>query len=129
MKTALATVIVGIVIGYMYEHRNFVAYKDEVEAIAQKQAAVVADIKVKSAALNERITDEYKTNLNSIRSAYAHSVYNNGTSSVPAIPTTTAGTDEGTTDDLVARCAETTLQTITLQQWLQEQIGIHNDRK
>jgi hypothetical protein len=129
VKSAIILVVVGALLGYLFEHRRFEAYKDEVKAVAEAQVRDNEIRATKSARVNERITNDYKVNLTRIRSAYAPRVPDNGASSVPSIPNTTTRVDESATDSLTVRCAETTLQAISLQQWLVEQQGIYNARR
>jgi hypothetical protein len=114
-------------LGYSYEHRRFMAFKQEIEAIARAQEAKVESIQKQQALVTKGIENEYEAKIAAIRNYYkSTSVWNNPSSSkVPGISATPSATDViASYNQLAGFCAETTAQTIALQDWIREQAGI-----
>ena len=114
-------------LGYSYEHNRFMAFKAEVEATARLQEAQVNSINKQQALVTKGIKDEYDAKLTAIRNYYkSTSVWNNSSSGqVPGISTAPSATDVIASYNVLAgQCAEATQQLVSLQKWLNEQIGI-----
>jgi len=114
-------------LGYSYEHRKFMAFKQEIEAIARAQEAKVESIQKQQALVTKGIENEYEAKIAAIRNYYkSTSVWNNPSSgAVPTISNASTGLDAITAYNLlVGQCAEATQQLVSLQSWLNEQIGI-----
>lgn len=110
-----------------YQHNKYVTFKAEVEAAAKAQEAHVDSIKKQQALATKGIENEYNAKLAAIRNYYqSTSVWNNGSSSkVSGISPAPSATDVITAYNLLAgQCAETTTQTIALQDWIKQQLGI-----
>ena len=122
----LALVLGGFGAGFYVEHLRFSEYKNAVEIAAQKQEAEVESIKKQHQLVTKGIQDEYDAKLNLVRQYYANGVRNpNGSSTVPGLSTTAKIADVAAAYNLLAgQCAETTVQLIELQKWINEQIGI-----
>ena len=113
--------------GWGLRNRDFKEYKVKVENAAKAQEAHVESIKKQQALVNKGIENEYEAKLAALRNYYkSTSVWNNGSSSkVPGISAAPSATDVITAYNLLAgQCAETTAQTIALQDWINQQIGI-----
>lgn len=119
--------IIGSSFGWYFPHRALVEYKASVEAIGKAQEAHVESIKKQQELVTKGIQDEYDAKLAAVRNYYkSTSVWNNAssgkTSGISAAP---SATDVITAYNLLAReCAETTAQTIALQDWIKAQVGI-----
>jgi len=124
---ALSVVALGG-IGYgKYQHNQYVTFKAEVEAAAKAQEAHVESITKQQALVTKGIENEYEAKLAAVRQYYkSTSVWNNGSSSkVPGISTAPSATDVIAAYNILAgQCAETTAQTIALQDWLKAQLGV-----
>lgn len=110
-----------------YQHNKYVTFKAEVEATAKIQEAHVESITKQQALVTKGIENEYNAKLAAIRSYYkSTSVWNNGSSSkVPGISAAPSATDVITAYNILAgQCAETTAQTVALQDWIKAQIGV-----
>jgi hypothetical protein len=109
-----------------YEHNKYVTFKAEVEAIAIKQQAHVESITKQQALVTKGIENEYNAKLAALRNYYkSTSVWNNGGSKVSGISAAPSATDVITAYNILAgQCAETTAQTIALQDWVKQQTGI-----
>jgi hypothetical protein len=110
-----------------YQHNQYVTFKTEVEAAAKAQEAHVESIKKQQELVTKGISNEYDAKLAALRNYYkSTSVWNNGSSSkVPGLSAAPSATDVITAYNLLAgSCAETTAQTIALQDWINQQIGI-----
>ena len=118
--------IFGLFLGWYYEHGVLVAYKKEVESVAKAQEAHVESIKKQQAIVTKGIENEYEAKIAAIRNYYkSTSVWNNSTSKVSGISPAPSATDVITAYNVLAgQCAETTAQTIALQDWIKAQIGI-----
>jgi hypothetical protein len=113
--------------GWGLRNRDFKEYKVEVENAAKAQEAHVESIKKQQALVNKGIENEYEAKIAALRQYYkSTSVWNNGSSSkVSGISAAPSATDVITAYNLLAgQCAETTAQTIALQEWINQQIGI-----
>jgi hypothetical protein len=127
-KTAIYIVLVcGIFFaGWHTRDRDFTIYKDQVRIEAEKQAAHVESIQKQQEITTKGISDEYNAKLALLRQYYANGVRNNnGPSTVSGISSTSKLSDAiAAYNQLAADCAATTLQTVTLQQWITEQMAI-----
>ena len=128
IKAGLLVVLVcGVFFaGWHTRDRDFTIYKDQVRIAAEKQQAENESIQKQQALINKGIQDEYDAKLSLLRQYYANGVRNNnGSSPVSSISSTSKLSDAITTyNQLAADCAATTLQAVTLQQWINQQIGI-----
>lgn len=108
-----------------YQHNALVDYKAEVKSIALAQEAKNESIVKQQALVNKGIEKEYEAKLSLLRNYYANSLHNTSSSKLPANGTTTFPIDAITAYNLLAgQCAETTQQLVSLQTWLNEQIGL-----
>jgi hypothetical protein len=110
-----------------YQHNKYVTFKAEVENVAKAQEAHVESIKKQQDLVTKGIENEYEAKLSAIRNYYkSTSVWNNPSSSkMSGISAAPSATDVIASYNILAgQCAETTAQTIALQDWLKQQIGI-----
>jgi hypothetical protein len=108
-----------------YEHTQYMEYKNKVEAEGKAQEAHVESIKKQQELVTKGIQNEYDAKLALLRQYYANGVRQPNTSKLPNISNTTNGLDAITAYNLLAgQCAETSQQLISLQAWINEQIGI-----
>ena len=112
--------------GWHIRDVDFMEYKKEVEHAAKAQEANTESVKKQQSLVTKGIQDEYDAKLNAVRSYYkSTSVYNNDSSSVPGISAAPKSVYViAAYNGLAGRCAETTLQLVDLQKWLNEQMGI-----
>ena len=128
-KLAIAgAVIVGAFLaGWNVRNNDYKAFKLEVEHTAQAQEANVKSIQKQQALVTKGIENEYEAKLAAVRQYYkSTSVWNNPSSGkVSGISTSPSATDVITAYNVLAgQCAETTQQIVSLQSWLNEQMGI-----
>ena len=126
-----AILLIGLVCGIFFagwhtRDRDFTIYKDQIRIAAEKQAAETASIQKQHELVTKGIQNEYDAKLTLVRQYYANGVRsNNGASTVPGISSTSKLSDAiATYNQLASDCAATTLQAVTLQQWINEQIAI-----
>jgi len=112
--------------GWHTRDRDFTIYKDEIRITAEKQQAENESIKKQQELVNKGIQDEYDAKLALLRQYYANGVRNNnGASTVSGISSTAKLSDAiAAYNQLASDCAATTLQVVTLQQWVNEQLGV-----
>lgn len=110
--------------GWGLRNRDFNEYKQEVNNAAKAQEAHVESIKKQQELVNKGVEDEYNAKLALLRQYYANGVRQPNTSKLPTISNAATSLDDFTANGLLAKCAETTQQLVSLQQWLNEQIGI-----
>jgi len=112
--------------GWHTRDRDFTIYKDQVRIEAEKAQAHTESVQKQQALINKGIQDEYDAKLALLRQYYANGVRNNnGTSTVSGISSTAKLSDAvAAYNQLASDCAATTLQTVTLQQWINEQLGV-----
>jgi len=114
-------------IGYgKYQSVKYDAYVSKAETIAKEQE-VINHYKAKEAAqVNEKVKNDYQNKLAIIKSTYG-GMRLSSSSQTRLISPTTSPTDGTPTDpQFIEKCAITTQQLVSLQAWLNEQIGIFN---
>jgi len=123
--------LIGLVCGVFFagwhtRDRDFTIYKDQVRVEAEKAQAHTESVQKQQALITKGIQDEYDAKLALLRQYYANGVRNNnGGNSVSSISSTSKLSDAITAyNQLASDCAATTLQVVTLQQWINEQMGI-----
>ena len=113
--------------GYWMGYSRYIEYKKSVEIIAKTQEAKVESIQKQHELVTKGIEKEYEAKLAAVRNYYrATSVWNNPSSNkVSGISTAPTIADVATAYNLLAgQCAETTQQVVSLQDWINAQIGI-----
>lgn len=114
-------------IGYgKYESAKYDAYVSKAEAAAKEQE-VINQYKAKEAAqVNEKVKNDYENKLSLIKSTYG-GMRLSSSSEASSVSQSSSATD-GTPSDpkFIEKCAITTQQLVSLQGWLNEQIGIFN---
>ena len=124
---AIVLLLGAFATGWSLRNRDFNDYKREVSMAAKAQEAHVESIKKQQELVTKGIKDEYDAKFNAVRNYYkSTSVWNNGSSSkVSGLSPAPSATDViASYNQLAGACAETTLQLVSLQKWLNEQVGI-----
>jgi len=112
-------------LGYSYEHSRFMAFKQEVESVARVQEAKNESIQKQQTLVNQGIEKEYNAKLTLLRNYYANGMHNASSGKLPTNASTPIGIDAVTAYNLlVGQCASTTQQLVSLQEWLNLQMGI-----
>jgi hypothetical protein len=127
VKIIIIAVILSTVFGsgWWLGNSRYVEYKKSVEAVAKAQEEKVKSIRSQQELVTKGIKDEYDAKLSLLRQYYANGVRKSSSGSVPTNPLSTIPTDAVSSYNVLAgQCAETTLQLVELQKWLNEQIGI-----
>jgi len=109
-----------------YQSAKYDAYVSKAEAAAKEQE-VINKYKAKEAAqVTEKVKNDYETKLSLIKHTYG-GMRLSSSGQTGTISNTTSPTD-GTPSDpkFIEKCAITTQQLVSLQGWLNEQIGIFN---
>lgn len=127
-----AGIILVLVVGTFFagwhtRNKDYMAFKAKVEAEGKAQEIHIESIKKQQDLVTKGIQNEYEAKIAAIRNYYkSTSVWNNPSSGkVSGISTAPSATDVITAYNLLAgQCAETTAQTIALQDWLKAQIGV-----
>ena len=119
--------LVSFSTGWYIRNLDYQALKSQVKTLAEKQEAHVESIQKQHELVTKGIEKEYEAKLAAVRNYYrATSVWNNPSSSkVSGISTAPTVADVATAYNLLAgQCAETTQQVVSLQDWINAQIGI-----
>ena len=129
VKISIIAVVVSVVFGsgYWMGYSRYIEYKKQVEIAAKTQEEKVKSIRSQQELVTKGIKDEYDAKLAAIRNYYkSTSVWNNPSSGkVSGLSTAPSATDVITAyNALAGQCAETTAQTIALQDWIKAQIGV-----
>jgi len=114
-------------IGYgRYESVKYDSYVAKTE-LAAKEQEMINKAKAKEAnQVTEKVKNDYQNKLNLIKHTYG-GLRLSSSNQTGTISNTTSGTDGTATDPkFIEKCAMTTLQLVSLQAWLNEQIGIFN---
>jgi len=126
-KLAIIVAVVATVFGsgWYVGNSRYVKYKAEVEVAAKAQEAHVESITKQQALVTKGIENEYNAKLALLRNYYANGVRQPNTSKLPTLSNTTNGLDAITAYNLLAgQCSETTQQLVSLQEWLNGQLGL-----
>ena len=112
--------------GWGLRNRDFNDYKREVANAAKTQEAHVESIKKQQALVNKGIENEYNAKLALLRQYYANGVRQPNTSKLPPNSGITTQPFDALAayNVLAGQCAETTQQLVSLQTWLNEQMGL-----
>jgi hypothetical protein len=112
--------------GWHTRDRDFTIYKDQVRIEAEKAQAHTESVQKQQEITTRGIQNEYDAKLALVRQYYANGVRNNnGSNPMSSISTTSKLSDAiAAYNQLASDCAATTLQAVTLQQWINEQIAI-----
>ena len=112
--------------GWHTRDRDFTIYKDQVRIEAEKAQAHTESVQKQQEITTRGIQNEYDAKLALVRQYYANGVRNNnGGNSMSGISSTSKLSDAiASYNQLASDCAATTLQTIELQKWINEQLGI-----
>jgi hypothetical protein len=120
VKIGAAVLAVLGVFAYGWHVRDvdFMAYKKEVEAVAQVQKAHVESIQKQQELVNKGIQNEYEGKLAAVKSFYSRMQLNPSSGGLSGISAAPKGTDAETAYPILAgQCAETTLQVNLWQEW------------
>ena len=111
--------------GWWMGYSRYVEYKKSVEIAAKEQEAHVESIKKQQEITTKGIEKEYEAKLALLRNYYASGVRQPNTSKLPQLSNTANGIDAITAYNLLAgQCAATTQQLVSLQDWINQQVGI-----
>ena len=126
VKISLIAGVCAIVFGsgYWMGYSRYIEYKKSVEIIAKTQEAKVESIQKQHELVTKGIANEYEAKLALLRNYYANGVRQPNTSKLSNFSNATPSIDDFTSNGLLVKCAETTQQLVSLQQWLNEQIAI-----
>jgi hypothetical protein len=126
VKIALACILLlsCFLGGYYVEHLRFEAYREQVIAEGKVQEQHNKDILAQQQLITKQVTNDYQNKLDRIKSYYA-GLHDTSGRTVPSISTATSSTD-GTPSDpqFVEKCAVTTQQLESLQQFVNSQLQI-----
>jgi len=111
--------------GWSVRNRDYMDYKRGVEVAAKEQEAKVESIQKQHELVTKGISDEYDAKLALLRQYYANGVRQPNTGSVSNLSTTSAIADASSAYAVLAgQCAATSQQLVSLQEWINAQIGI-----
>ena len=116
-------------IGYgKYQSAKYDAYVSKAEAAAKEQDMINLYKAKEAAQVTEKVKNDYENKLSIIKHTYG-GMRLTSSGQTGTISNTTSATD-GTASDpkFIEKCAITTQQLVSLQAWLNEQIGIFNAR-
>ena len=121
----LALAIGGFSSGFYVEHLRYANYQQEVENAAKAAEAREKAVEQQHKLVTQGIQDEYDAKLALLRQYYANGVRQPSTSFVPSISPTASIINAATAyQQLIESCSETTEQLVSLQKWINEQVGI-----
>ena len=113
--------------GWWVGYSKYLDFKKEVEVTARVQEEKVKSIRSQQELVTKGIENEYEAKIAALRNYYkSTSVWNNTSSGkVSGISAAPSATDVIASYNLLAgSCAETTQQVVSLQDWINAQIGI-----
>ena len=112
--------------GWWMGYSRYLEYKKSVEIAVKAQEEKVKSIRSQQELVTKGIQDEYDAKLALIRQYYANGVRQPNSVSAPASLSTTSAIANASAAyaELAGQCAETTQQLVSLQKWINEQVGI-----
>ena len=116
-------------LGYgKYESAKYDAYVAKQELAAKEQELINKAKEKEAAQVNEKVKNDYENKLALIKRTYG-GMRLSSTNQTGSVPGTASSTD-GTPADpkFIEKCAMTTQQLVSLQDWIREQVGIYNAR-
>jgi hypothetical protein len=130
MWVSIGAIVIAVLgFGYgKYEHNRYETYVAKAESAAKEQE-LINQYKAKEATqVTEKVKNDYENKLSIIKHTYS-GMRLSSSGQTGTISNTTSATDGTPTDPkFIEKCAITTQQLVSLQAWLNEQIGIFNAR-
>ena len=119
-----ALLCVSFVGGFYVEHLRFAAFKEKVSAEGKVQQQKNKDIVVQQQLITKQVQNDYQNKLDRIKSYYG-GMYDTSKRSM-SISSTASSIIDGTPSDpqFIEKCAATTLQLESLQDFIKQQVGI-----
>ena len=120
----VASVLIGIGIGWNYEHTKLIAYESRVNAEGIEAAKKSADTTKRNEKAMKDYDTLYKTRLANLGTKYSGMHYSSSSSREVSTPSTTTAVSYGTPSNdvphsnLIYDCQVTTVQLLTLQDWV-----------
>ena len=125
LGAALAVVLGAAYAGYSYEHNRFMVFKKEVDVIAREQEQKVISIQKQQDLVTKGIVNEFQAKLGTVRGYYGGLQHSASSGKLPTLSNPAGRANESAAYyELAGACAETTVQTLALQQWIKDQAGI-----
>jgi ABC-type nitrate/sulfonate/bicarbonate transport system substrate-binding protein len=104
--------------GYSAEKKRFDAFKTELEASAKAQEKINQQIEQKNKLIADNSKREYEAKIIALRHYYDR-LRHSDTNKLPSAAIATHRVDEAATDPIfIGQCAETTIQLVSLQDWV-----------
>jgi hypothetical protein len=121
----LAVALGGFSAGFYVEHLRFADFESKVALEAQKQIDANTAKKKEQEIINDNVKKTYEANVSNIHYFYS-SLHNTSSGSMSYNANATATINGKTVDILLVaeQCAQTTQQLITLQDWINQQLGL-----
>jgi hypothetical protein len=121
----MAVAFGGFGAGFYIEHLRFADFKNEVEIVAQKQQ-IETKAKIKEQEIiNVNVKKTYQANIDNIHTFYS-GLHNASSGSMSYNADSTIAINGKAINVLLVaeQCAQTTQQLISLQDWLNQQVGL-----
>ena len=122
----LVLVLGGFGAGFYLEHLRFVEYRQEVQIAGEKQIAENAAKQKEQEIINDNLKQTYEARISNIHTFYT-GMLNSRSGAVSSVPNATI-TVNGETHNILSvaeECSVTTVQLITLQDWVNQQISLN----
>jgi hypothetical protein len=122
---AIALLLGAFAIGWNVRNRDYMDFKKEVDNVAKAQEAHVESVKKQQDIVTKGIQNDYESKLAAVRNYYGGMQLNPSSRTVSGISPAPKGADAETAYPILAgQCAETTAQLTSLQDWINQQVGI-----
>lgn len=118
---AVIIVIAAFGSGYYKGYQVYVGFKSDVAAAGKAQELVNQQKVEMHNVITEGVKNEYETRLAALRNYYSKRVQYASPSNVSSLPNTAPNANGSTSDpEFVGRCAATTAQLVSLQEWIRK---------
>ena len=123
-RLAIIGGVVFVVFGFGWYMGNsrYVAYKKEVEAVAQSQEEKVKSIRTQQELVNKATKENYEAKLSAIKSYYG-GMRLSSSGQMPSLSDSSTGANVEPSK-LILDCAYTTQQLVSLQDWVRDQVSV-----
>ena len=111
--------------GFYVEYLRFENYQIKVEALGKQAEEHTKAVISEQQLITDKVNTNYENKITDIKQRYSDSLHNSSSSSMSTIPNTTISFDDRTAIIVFAeQCTETTQQLVSLQDWINQQVGI-----
>lgn len=121
----IASFLMGFGLGWKIENGRFTDFKETLIVATAKQEAENQSIKKQTDLVSKGIKNEYEAKIAALRNYYSSGLHNSSSGKMPSLSNPPIGADANPSYSVLAgQCSETTQQLVSLQEWLNQVVGL-----